>query len=240
MTKLDAIRKVMEDNNGATSLKYIYENIEKYYPSVKVQKNWHAGVRGVLYRELYKDNSLFKKIGLNLYALTDYKQDDIPSNDKVRMHSYIEGICIELGNFNDYVTYTADASVIYRDNIRLQDIVGLKDLPQFSYPEILSEVKRIDVIWLNKKGLSFPKKVFEVVDSIGTLNGAFNRTCQLLSFNTDFYIVAPEKHREKYEQTVELELFKEAKSRFKFINYEKIIDLYNATLNKLKAENNIF
>lgn len=240
MTKCDAIKKVMEDNNGTSTLNFIYENIEKYYPTVKVQKDWQAGIRGVLYRELYKENSIFKKIGLNLYALADYQLDSIPIKDKVRMHSFIEGICIELGNFNDYRTYTADGAVLYRDNIRLQDIVSLRDLPQFSYPEIMTETKRIDVIWLNKKGLAFPKKVFEVVDSIGTLNGAFNRTCQLLSFNTDFYIVAPEKHREKYDQTIGLELFKETKNRFKFINYEKIIDLYNATLTKLKAENNIF
>lgn len=240
MTKLDAIKKVMEENKGTASLNYIYENIEKYYPSVKVQKDWQAGIRGVLYRELYKDNSILKKIGLNLYALADYKQDSIPANDKVRMHSYIEGICVELGNFNDYATYTADASVLYRDNIRLQDIIVFKDLPHFSYPEVMTEVKKIDVIWLNKKGLSFPRKVFEIVDSIGTLNGAFNRICQLLAFNTDFYIVAPEKHRGKYEQTIQLGLFNSTRNRFKFINYEKIIDLYNTTLDKLRIENSIF
>ena len=71
MTKVDAIEKVMLSNGGAASLGLIYNEIEKYYPSAKQSKDWEAGIRGVLYREIQKGKR-FKKIGISIYALIDY------------------------------------------------------------------------------------------------------------------------------------------------------------------------
>ena len=236
MTKVDAIEKVMIDNGGSATLQVIYDNIEKYYPTAKVSKDWSAGIRGVLYRELAQGKR-FKKIGLSIYAVTDYQEEAKPErSDKVRMHSFIEGLCLELGNVNEYLTYTADPSACYRDNLHLSDIASLQSLPEFSYSEIVHEARHIDVIWLNKKGLSFPKKIFEVVDSIGTLNGAFNRSLQLSNFMTDFYIVAPEKHHEKFLQTINLEIYQAQKERFKFINYDDMMELYDSALRNRQLE----
>lgn len=240
MTKVEAIEKVMEDNGGTASLELIYDNICKYYPSAKDSEKWDAGIRGVLYREI-RNKKHFKKIGLSIYALADYKEESKPhTSDKIRMHSYIEGICIELGNFNGFDTFTADPSAFYRDKLQLKNFITLNELPQFSYPQILHEAKRIDVMWFNKKGLAFPQMVFEVVDSINTLNGAFNRSLQLRNFRTKFYIVAPEKHREKYNQTIELETYQENNERFHFINYDEIIELYESTAKVNKLESKLF
>ena len=110
MTKVEAIQKVMEDNHGTASLEIIYDNIEKYYPATKNSHEWEVGIRGVLYREI-KNNKRFKKIGLSIYALKDYIEESKPKKeDTVRMHSYIEGICIEIGNLKNFNTYTADPS----------------------------------------------------------------------------------------------------------------------------------
>lgn len=240
MTKVEAIQKVMEDNQGTASLEIIYQNIEKYYPTVKNSNEWEAGIRGVLYREI-RNNKLFKKIGLSIYALKDYVEEQKPKkDDAVRMHSYIEGICIEIGNFKNFHTYTADPTADYRDNLNLYDIATLNEMPQFSYNQIVQDVKRIDVIWFNPKGLLFPQKVFEVVDSIGTLNGAFNRCLQLKNFKTDFFIVAPEQHRNKFNQTMNLETYRESNDRFRFINYDEIIELYDNASRVNKIENKIF
>lgn len=236
MTKVDAIEQVMKANGGTANLNLIYENIEKYYPPAKQSKDWDAGIRGVLYRELKKGNR-FKRIGLSLYALTEYTEQPRPTND-VKMHSYIEGLCVELGNFKKYKTYTADPSATYRDNMCVGSFTSLKEIPQFSYNNILTEAKRIDVIWFNDSKLLFPKMAFEIVDSIGTLNGAFNRSLQLQHFNTQFFIVAPEEHRKKFVQTSNLEIYNPTKDRFKFISYTDIISMYdNAfTLNKLETK----
>lgn len=104
----------------------------------------------------------------------------------------------------------------------------------------MHEVRNIDVIWLNKQGRPFPKKVFEVVDSIGTLNGAFNRSVQLQSFMTDFFIIAPEKHHDKYLQTIDLEIYQAQKDRFKFINYDDVMELYDSALRKNRLETKLF
>lgn len=238
MTKVEAIKHVLEDNGGAASWKYIYDNIEKYYPAAKVSKEWEAGLRGVLYRDLDKT---FKRVGLSLYAVLDYQEQPKPEKeDTIRMHSYIEGICLELGNFKNFNTYTADPSAIYRDNVCLQSIATTPELPLFTYPEILHEAKRIDVLWFNQKSLQFPQYAIEVVDSIGTLNGAFNRCLQLRHFTTHFLIVAPEKHHEKYQQTIALEAYQQQQDRFKFVNYDDIIQIYENTVRLRQLETNLF
>lgn len=239
MTKVEAIIKVLEDSGGIATLSQIYNKIDAYYPNVKASKEWSAGIRGVLYREL-KSNRNFKKIGLSIYALNDYNEEPRPNpRDSIKMHSFIEGICIELGNFKKFNTYTADPSAIYRDNIKLHDIVTLTDIPCFTYKEIITEVKRIDVIWFNNTGLLYPNKIFEVVDSKATLLGAFNRALQLSHFNTDFYIVAPEKHREKYNKTISLVPYNDQKKRFSFINYDDLIALYDSLSISSKLENKL-
>jgi len=71
MTKVEAIIKVLEENNGIANWNIIYNNIEKFYPKIKNPKDWKAGIRGVLYRELDKK---FKMIDEGLISLIDYDE----------------------------------------------------------------------------------------------------------------------------------------------------------------------
>jgi len=240
MTKIEAIQKVMEDNNGTASLEVIYQYIEKYYPNAKLSKDWQAGIRGVLYREII-NNQKFKKIGLSIYALKNYQEDPKPNQkDVIRMHSYIEGLCLELGNFKNFLTYTADPSALYRDNLKLDSFATMHNIPDFSYADIVQNTKKMDVIWFNSKGLIFPKRVFEIVDSVGTLSSAFNRCLQLKNFRTTFFIVAPEKYKTKFNKTINLEAYQNNQDRFKFINYEQITELYENAMQVNKIESIIF
>lgn len=240
MRKIDAIEKVMLENGGTASWSIIYDNITKYYPNAKSPSDWKEGLRGVLYREM-KNNNRFKKIGLGIFALGDYKEEGKPEDiETVRMHSYIEGICIELGNFNKYLTYTADPSALYRDKLHLSDVATLQTLPEFSYEQIVKSAKLIDVVWINSRGLQFPQKVFEIVDSISTLNGAFNRSLQLKNFMTEFNIVAPEKHRDKFLETIDLEVYQAQKERFKFINYDDMQEWYDSELRNDRIKSKLF
>ncbi len=76
MTKVEAIAKVMRNNGGIATLAIIYKEIEEYYPAVKNSKSWTAGVRGVLYREVYK-NKNFKKVGDGLFSLINYDESSL-------------------------------------------------------------------------------------------------------------------------------------------------------------------
>lgn len=240
LTKVEAIKKTIEENGGIATWGVIYNNIEKYYPSAKISGEWEAGIRGVLYREIKKGRN-FKKVGLGIFALKDYKEEKKPeATEKIRMHSFIQGICIELGNFKGFQTYTPDQSVVFKDGVRLFEITSLTKIPEFTYTKIIREVKRIDVIWFNKAGFLFPQRAFEVVDSIGTLAKALNRNLQLSNFNAEFFIVGPEKHKSTFKQQIELAPYLHHQDRFKFIEYEKLIKLYENAIKTNEMETKIF
>jgi len=78
MTKVEAIKKLMEDNDGIASWSLIYNKIETYYPQAKKSKEWKAGIRGVLYRDIGKT---FKKIDDGLFALLDFNEDQYIENN---------------------------------------------------------------------------------------------------------------------------------------------------------------
>ena len=68
MTKVDAIKKVMQENGGQATLQEIYQKAGRYYKGVKASEDWQAGLRGVLYREI-RNGKTFKKVGEAAYAL---------------------------------------------------------------------------------------------------------------------------------------------------------------------------
>lgn len=80
MTKVEAIKKVLEDNNGVAVWSVIYNQLEKYYPEIKRQKDWKAGVRGVLYRDLGKN---FKMLDEGVIALLNYDDNKLVLNEDV-------------------------------------------------------------------------------------------------------------------------------------------------------------
>lgn len=234
MTKVDAIKKLMQDNNGLASWEYIYQNIEYYYPDAKNSKDWSAGLRGVLYRDIGKN---FKKIGLGVFSLVEYdekKQIQEIQEDKVRMHSYMEGILIELGNFEKYTTFCADKSSCFQGNMPLNQLTRIDSVPDFTYQAIIDIVKRIDVIWFSGGAYSFPRRASEVVDSIGTLGDAINRMYQLIYFDTDLYIVAPKEYKSKIEKRLNCAPYIDVKKRFVFKDYDEVLKSYNATLEREK------
>lgn len=204
----------------------MYNEIEKYYPAAKNSDTWEAGLRGVLYREI-RENKNFKKIGLGLYGLIDFKEEKFEDvkEDTVRMHSYIEGICIEIGNFLNLKTFTADPSATY-NKLSLSSIASLKTIPDFTYPEIINHTKKIDVLWFNEKGFQYPKRAIEVVDSIGTLDRALNRALQLLEFNLSFYILCKSEHVKKVEKELMREPYKRVGERYKVRSYDEILSIY--------------
>jgi|YelNatPaOPRAMG01_1025707.scaffolds.fasta_scaffold116577_2 hypothetical protein len=230
VTKVEAIKKVLEEFNGVATWKQIYDNIEKYYPAAKASVAWQEGLRGVLYREI-KNNKNFKRVGLGIYALIDYKEEPKPEpTQKERMHPYIEGICLEIGNFEGFLTYTPDKTQIFK-GISLNQIAILPEIPMFTYPEIVDVVKKIDVIWFNKTGFKYPQHVFEVVDAIGTLSDALNRCLQLLHFNLNFTIVGPEEHKDKFEKKINMEPYVRYMTRFDFKDYNSMISFYEQSIN---------
>lgn len=74
MTKVEAIKKVLEDNNGLAVWSIIYNQLERYYPNIRDPKDWKAAVRGVLYRDLGKS---FKMLDESLISLIDFDESKL-------------------------------------------------------------------------------------------------------------------------------------------------------------------
>jgi len=236
LTKVEAIKRVLEDFNGIATWEQIYSNIEKYYPAAKVSVAWREGIRGVLYREINKGKN-FKRVGLGIYALKDYKEEAKPTiKERQRMHSYMEGICLEIGKFKDFDVYTPDKTALFKDNIYLKDIATLENIPHFTYPEIIEGVKKIDVIWFNRKGFQFPQRIFEIVDAIGTLSEALNRCLKLLYFTTNFLIVGPANYRDKFLEKINGEPYLRFREKFDYKDYNLVIQLYENSVRQNKIE----
>ena len=239
-TKVEAIRKVLEEFNGVATWEQIYNNIQKYYPTAKASLAWKEGIRGVLYREI-KEGRNFKRTGLGIYALKDYKEEEKPKpKERKRMHSYIQGICIEIGNFSGFLTYTPDKSAIFKDNVSLSQISALLEIPIFTYAEIINVARRIDVLWFNKVGFNFPQHAFEVVDALETLSEALNRLLQLIYFNTNFIIIGPTEHKGKFDAKINMEPYARFRDRFEYKDYNTVSELYDYSVKVDKIAKGFF
>lgn len=94
MTKVKAIKRLMEDNDGLASWSLIYENIDKYYPNAKKSKEWRAGIRGVLYRDIDKT---FKKLDDGLFSLLNFQEEEYIKNDTLQITEKISEIRTRIG-----------------------------------------------------------------------------------------------------------------------------------------------
>ena len=168
----EAILKVFKNKNGIVTLQDLYKQIPSLIGETSSEDVNHT-IRAFL-RRLKQSKKLIKQIGLSTYALTeiDYpnhfyerikvsKKDFFRDIPKEQLHGYIEGIIIELGNFHNYDTYTADRNVAFNGKY-LEELVTYGTIPNFTYSDIIDRIKQIDVIWF-KDG--FPAKTFDVENS---------------------------------------------------------------------------
>lgn len=82
MTKVEAIRHVLEDNHGVATWEIIYGQIARYYPEAQRSQEWKAGIRGVLYREIRNGRS-FKMLDTGVVSLFDYdERNQVLDEDK--------------------------------------------------------------------------------------------------------------------------------------------------------------
>lgn len=74
----------------------------------------------------------------------------------------MEGICVELGNFEKFDTFTADPTAQFQENIFSQDLCNIdrKNFPEFTYVEM--DKQAIETLFqlqenrtLNKKWLDY-------------------------------------------------------------------------------------
>lgn len=139
MTKVEAIIKVLEDNGGIATWEIIYNEIERYYPEVKKSKEWSAGIRGVLYREI-KNNKNFKKIDEGTYSLADYDINKLALSPKdlITTKDVLTAIRIGQSEFRKKLIVSLKKCPITGiDDIRILTASHIKPWTQSTNPERL-------------------------------------------------------------------------------------------------------
>lgn len=235
----EAILEAIRQLGGTATLAELYKVVPKIR-EIPTGRDWKKIIRAFLKR-LYKEKELLRKIGLGIYALPEYTArssiyeqiqrgenatkifQNIPGE---QIHSYVEGMLVELGNINGYLTYTYDGNAIFNGK-PLAALTTLEKFPQFALPEIVDEAKRIDVIWFSRR--MSPKHTFDV-EKTPEFKRALLRAYQLRDFRTAFYFTAFEKNRRRWEKIINLEPYNEVKHLFHFRPFEEVFDFYRIAI----------
>ncbi len=234
LTYSEAIEKVMLKNGYFAPLKLLYKEIWNYKDRVKII----GKTPDYTIQERVQRDKKFTRIGLGIYALTEYldrlpKQIE-PKNEKEkinRKHAEIQGMLLEIGNFKSEVedTYTNDKKWVFQ-NKTLGSLATICMVPVFTYEKIVKESTSFaDVIWFNNRG--FPHKIFEVEHSTD-FRDALIKFMELQDFMTKFYCVSSEDRKMKFEREKSKNIFKPIDSRLKFLTYEQVRNDYQNILKK--------
>lgn len=230
LTYSEAIKQVMLNNEYFAPLKLIYKEIWKYKDKTKIKgKTPDYTIQAIVQRE-----PQFTKIGLGVYALTEYK-DILPNKTKLhpkdRLHAKIQGMLLEIGNNRDDVaeTYTNDKKWVF-ENKKLGNLSTIQTVPQFTYKNIISETVRFfDVIWFNER--MFPYKIYEVEQSTD-FRDAFVKFMELQDFQTFFFCVSDGDKKAKFDRELKKNAFHALRKRCKFRTYEQVENDYKIAMSK--------
>jgi len=246
----DAILNVFDKHGGIVTLNILYFEVPEFIKETKANDIPH-NIRAYL-RRLKKQKKLIKQIGLAQYALIDvhyenhfYEEinektqfyDFLKKIPKELIHTYIEGMLVELGNFKNFQTYTADKHKIFNGKY-LEDLTAYKVIPPFTYQKSIEDIREIDVIWFQN---GFPIKTFDVENST-RFSMALQRIYELRYFKTKFYMVANELKYDDFVRKSDKSIFSDIKESTSFFSYHQLFEQYKHAViyNKAMKKHGLF
>ena len=131
------------------------------------------------------------------------------------------------------LVYASDAPKVDRvmDNLNINvksievrpEIVTETELPPFTYDNIASRAKTVDVIWFNERKM--PCRFYEVEHSTNISN-SLDKFYELQDFRADFFIIADESRRRQFDSLMERSMYKRIVQYVKFFNYDNLAMQY--------------
>jgi hypothetical protein len=226
MKQYEQVIETMRNNGG-------YATLGDLNRLVNVS-NWKTKTPFASIRRIVQDPSYFFRIRPGLWALTECKntvlekfqiQDSAEKEDTAFTHSYYQGLLLEIGNMKGYRTYfpAQDKNKRFLEK-PLHEIASNKML-DFSYPNLVSRAKTIDVIWFNERKM--PYSFFEIEHTTNIYNSLV-KFVELQDFYSKFYIIADKRREKEFNQKYESIAFSTMKKerRVEFIDYEEISNLH--------------
>jgi len=230
LNQREAVIDVMKEIGGFATLSQLYNNVDV--------SNWKTKTPFASIRRIVQNEKFFFKIRPGLWALNNYK-DRLPSDvlqliaeqkknfdkEKKFTHYYYQGIISEIGTLNQFNTYIPpqDKNKPFL-NKTLKDVSSLTSLPQFTFPEVVKNIRTIDVVWINKR--QFPNAVFEVENSTDFKN-SLTKFYELIDFSTEMIIVSDAIRYRQFSLVINLGIFAELKNRVTFCEYGSLDQYYS-------------
>ncbi|MDR1232016.1 MAG: winged helix-turn-helix domain-containing protein [Spirochaetaceae bacterium] len=221
MTQTEQVISAMRENGGFATFGKLNKLLDF--------SSWKTKTPEATIRRIVQDSPRFFKIKPGLWALTEFKDtvlnkfqlenaDEAQNNEF--SHSYFQGLLVEIGNMKHLQTYipNQDKNKLFLAR-PLKDVASLKEIHDFTYPEIIGRAKTVDVVWFNERRL--PDAFFEVEHSTN-IEHSLAKFCELQDFFTKFYIVADEFRHKQFNKEMEKVIFKPIKERVDFVNYSNI------------------
>ncbi len=247
----DAIIEAVEKSGGIATLRELYQLVPQIRKAPPGKKTNHI-IRGYL-RRMTRISGKLKRVGLATYALPDVNLegtlfDNIQKGKSEKeifkgvsdknLHSYMEGMLIELGNIYGYLTYTADPSGMFNNKI-LKMLTTIEKFPQFTSLPLLNIAKTIDVIWFKKRAaVIMPKLTFDI-EITTDFSKALHRAYQLRDFQITFYVVAPQKKSKQFKRRLNTDPYIEIKERVLFCPCEDVFLLYETAIKHFELKDKI-
>lgn len=223
-TQSQQVIETIRKNGGYATLGELYHLVDT--------STWATKTPNESIRRIVQEAKEIFRIQPGLWALEEFRTevlkkfsiDDKTGSDEQFSHGYYQGLILEIGNMQKFMTY-----VPAQDQNRkflekpLIDICSTVKIPEFSYQEITNRAKTVDVIWFNDRKM--PNSFFEVEHSTDIQNSV-TKYCDLQDFNSRFFIVAPQNRKDQFEKVMSRAAFNNIKGRVKFCSYESISKQY--------------
>lgn len=240
-----AIIETLSKYNGICTLKELYQNVPKLIISSKA-KDFSHNIRSYLRR--LKNKDMLKQVGLSTYALKNYNvhksiyrdilnekltEKEFLSISHKKIHGYIEGMLVEIGNMKGFDTYTPDKNVIFNGK-SLLELTAYQKIPPFTYLDRIRKIEQIDVVWF-KDG--YPIRTFDIENSTD-FTKALVRCYQLKYFITQCFMIADNQKKNIFEDRVTTSPFNEIKKNIIYVENISVFKDYQSILRYNKLKNN--
>lgn len=238
MKQYEAVIKTLEKLGGVATLGQLNQEVFKIKDCEWKTKTPFASIRRIV-----QENKNIYKIKPGLWALKSYQKElenkgiivenENNKNSKEVIefnHSYYQGLLVSIGNLRKFGTFVPnqDKNKMFLQE-KLGDLRTIKELPNFSYTNLVSRSSTIDVIWFNERNM--PDSFFEIEHSTDIQNSLL-KFYDLQDFFTEMFIVADEKRHDEYDKKLGYSSFEKMKNakRVKFLSYDELERQYRQTI----------
>jgi len=244
MTQNEAVLLTLENLGGIATLGQLNQEVLKIRECVWKTKTPFASIRRIVQvdKNIYKikpglyglKKSIKENEAKGVFVETEQNKNSKEINEF--NHTYYQGLLVTIGNLKGLQTFIPkqDKNKKFIDK-KVGELTSLKDLPVFSYKNIVQRSSNVDVIWFNERKM--PHSFFEIEYSTDIQNS-------LLKFNDlqDLYsrmmIVADVSRKAEYQNKIRYSSFKDlvVNDRVRFLDYYSLIRQYESIIQQVKYD----